>query len=183
MGRPRRRFPAGTIAHVVNRAVDRRVIFFERGDYRAFVDLLEEGRQKPWTHVLGYCVMPNHWHLVLRAQIDNGISLYMKWLTATHAIRYRKFHETLGLGHVYQGRFRSNVIESDDEFLTVLRYVEANAGKAGLVKQSEDWEWSSAYERTVGVARITAPSPVKLPTDWGRLLNPGPAWRRPLLGP
>lgn len=177
MGRPRRSFPAGTIAHVVNRAVDRHLIFHKRGDYQAFLDLLEEGRQKPWVEILGYCVMPNHWHLVLRALVDNGISLFMKWLTATHVLRYRTYYETLGLGHLYQGRFRANVIESDTEFLTVLCYVEANAAKAGLVNQAEDWEWSSGYERTTGIRRITAQLPVTLPHNWGKLLNPN--WPEP----
>jgi len=177
MGRPPRSFPAATIAHAVNRAVDRRLIFHKRGDYQAFVDLLEEGRRKTLVDVLGYCVMPNHWHLVLRASVDDGISQYMKWLTATHVLRYRTYHETLGLGHLYQGRFRTNVIEHDAEFLTVLCYVEANAAKAGLVKQAEDWEWSSAYERTTGVRRITAPLPVILPHNWGKLLNPN--WPEP----
>ena len=171
MGRPRRSLPAGTIAHIVNRSVDRRTIFFDRLDYRAFTSLLEEGRGKAWVDVLGYCVMPNHWHLVVRALENNSISRYMKWLTATHVLRYRTFHENLGNGHLYQGRFRAVVIADDEQFLVALRYVEANACKAGLVRWAEDWEWSSGFERRHQVSRILGDLPVALPPDWCRLVN------------
>ena len=171
MGRPRRLLPAGTIAHVVNRAVDRRTIFVDRPDYQAFVSLLEEGREKAWVDVLGYCVMPNHWHLILRALGDNSISRYMKWLTATHVLRYRTFHENLGNGHLYQGRFRAVVIADDEHFLTALRYVEANACRARLVRWAEDWEWSSGFERRQRLGHIVGELPVALPADWCRLVN------------
>lgn len=171
MGRPRRSLPAGTIAHVVNRSVDRRTIFHDRLDYRAFTDLLEAGREKAWVDVFGYCVMPNHWHLVVKALIDNGVSRYMKWLTATHVLRYRTFHENLGNGHLYQGRFKAVVITDDKQFLTALRYVEANACKAGLVRWAEDWEWSSGFERAYRQRQIVGELPVPLPSDWCRLIN------------
>lgn len=182
MGRPLRILPRGTIAHVVNRSVERRTIFHNRADYWAFISLLEEGTDKGWVEVLGYCVMSNHWHLLLRAAVDRGISHYMKWLTATHAIRYRTVHDSLGLGHLYQGRFRSSVIEDDRHFLTVLRYIEANACKAGLVRWADSWEWSSGYERRYGLRRIIGELPVPLPPNWCRLISqdspalPGDNW-------
>ncbi len=140
-------------------------------DYQAFADLLAEGRDKSWVDVLGYCVMPNHWHLIVRALADNSISKYMKWLTATHALRYRNFHENLGNGHLYQGRFRSVVIAGDEHFLTALRYVEANASRARLVRWAEHWEWSSGFERRRQGRHIIGELPVELPPDWYRLLN------------
>ena len=173
MGRPRRSLPAGTIAHIVNRSVDRRTIFHDRLDYDAFTSLLEEGREKAWVDVLGYCVMPNHWHLIVRALADNSISRYMKWLTATHVLRYRTFHANLGNGHLYQGRFRSVVIVDDEQFLTALRYVEANACKAGLVRWAEHWEWSSGFERRHQHRRIVGELPFALPAGWCRLVNHG----------
>lgn len=172
MGRPRRLLPAGTIVHVVNRAVERRIIFRRPGDYRAFLRLLEEGRGKGWVEIYAYCVMPNHWHLVLRALTDTGISEFMKWLTGTHAIRYRWYHETVGLGHLYQARFRAYILHDERHFLTVMRYVEANAGKAKLVRWAEDWEWCSAYARTTGDGRILSDPPIALPHNWCTMLDP-----------
>lgn len=172
MGRPRRILPAGTIVHVVNRAVERRIIFRRPGDYRAFLRLLEEGRAKGWVEIYAYCVMPNHWHLVLRALTDKGISNFLKWLTGTHAIRYRRYHETVGLGHLYQARFRAYILQDERHFLTVMRYVEANAGKAKLVRWAEDWEWSSAYARASGDWRILSDPPIALPQNWCTMLDP-----------
>jgi putative transposase len=171
MGRPRRSLPAGTIAHIVNRSVDRRTIFHNRLDYQAFTNLLEEGRDKAWVDILGYCLMPNHWHLIVRALADNSISRYMKWLTATHVLRYRNYHRNLGNGHLYQGRFRAVVITDDEHFLTALRYVEANAGRAGLATWAEGWEWSSGFERRHRPGHIVGELPVALPPNWCRLLN------------
>jgi len=171
MGRPCRLLPAGTIAHIVNRSVDRRTIFHDRLDYAAFTNLLEEGRGKAWVDVLGYCVMPNHWHLILRALFDSSISRYMQWLTATHVLRYRRFHNNLGNGHLYQGRFRAVVIEGDEHFLTALRYVEANACRARLVRWAEDWEWSSGFERRHRLGQIVGELPVTLPANWCKLVN------------
>ncbi|MGH9382883.1 MAG: transposase [Vicinamibacterales bacterium] len=159
MGRDRRRLPRGTIAHVLNRGVERRAIFRSQGDYVAFMTLLEEGRAKGLVDVFGYCVMPNHWHLLVAGLIDDGISQYAKWLTGTHVLRYRRFHDTLGLGHLYQGRFKSFIIDDEPHFLTVLRYIESNASRANLVRHAEEWEWSSAFKRGWSRWEITAPLP------------------------
>jgi putative transposase len=156
----------------MNRSVDRRKIFHDSRDYAAFIVLLHEGRQKQWVEILGYCVMPNHFHLVLQALVDSGISRFMKWLTGTHALRYRTFHENLGNGHLYHGRFRCVAIADDAQFLAALRYVEANACKAKLVRWADDWEWSSGFERKHPEAlRIVGPLPVQLPPNWWREIN------------
>jgi putative transposase len=156
----------GTIVHAFNRAVERRTIFHEPGDYDAFVAMLEQGSTKGLVRIFGYCVMPNHWHLMLQAQVDDGISVFMKWLTAKHVKRYRKFHETVGYGHLYQGRFKSPVIEGEEHFLTTMRYVEANAAAAGLAPAAHDWPWSSAFERRAKHRSILSDPPQPLPDDW-----------------
>src|SRR5262245_14363150 len=130
MGRPLRQFKAGTIVHAYNRSVDRRTIFHREGDYWAFIDLLQEGVALDLVRVFGYCVMPNHWHFVMQATVDHGISRFMKWLSGTHVRRYRKYYGTEGQGHVYQDRFKSPVIESEEHFWRVMRYVESNAARA-----------------------------------------------------
>ena len=170
MGRPPRLIPAGTIVHVVNRSVDRRRIFHTDRDYWAFVDLLQEGTSKEFVSIFGYCVMPNHWHLLLRALSDSGVSAYMKWLTTTHVRRYRSFYGTVGHGHLYKARFRHGIIADDESFIRALRYVEANAAKADLTARSEDWRWSSAFERRMRHRHILCPPPCQLPQNWCTLL-------------
>jgi putative transposase len=180
MGRPPRHFPAGTIVHAYNRRVDRWPIFLSPGDYWAFIDLLQEGVALGLVVVFGYCIMPNHWHLVLRAEVDDGISKFMKWLTGTHAKRYRMCHRTVGHGHLYQDRFKSPVVEGEEHFLAVMRYVETNAARAALARFPDDWPWSSAYERRVQHRNILSVPPCPLPEDWGKqLIDYVAAWRGP----
>ena len=171
MARARRNIPEGAIVHVVNRAVDRRIVFHDAPDYWAFIDLLEEAAARKWVDVLAYCLMPNHWHLILRARSSDGVSRFMKWLTGTHVQRYRTAHQTVGLGHLYQDRFKATVIEDEPALLRVMRYVEANAAKAGLTKASQAWQWSSAFERHYRHREILAELPIELPVNWHQLLH------------
>lgn len=170
MGRQPRQYPAGTIVHAFNRGVERRTIFDEPGDYDAFMNLLREGRDKELVRIFSYCVMPNHWHFVLQAQVNNGISIFVQWLTHTHVKRYRKFHRSVGNGHLYQDRFKSPVIEGRHHLLTAMRYVESNAAVANLVRTSEEWIWSSGYERQTNERSILSDPPNSLPADWSTRL-------------
>src|SRR5436190_5566675 len=90
--------------------------------------------------------MPNHWHLVLWPQGDNDLSEYMRWVGVTHTQRWHRAHGTVGSGPLYQGRFKSFPIETDDHFFTVCRYVERNPLRANLVSRAENWRWSSLWQ-------------------------------------
>ncbi len=171
MGRPHRNIPVGTIVHVNNRSVDRRTIFHSNGDYWAFVDLLQEGAAKGLVSIFGYNVMPNHWHILLSPLVNDGASDFMQWLTTTHVRRYRRFHNTVGYGHLYGERFHDSIIPGRVSFLRVLRYIEANAANAGLIQRSEDWPWCSAFERRKHHREILSAPPYDLPDRWCTLLS------------
>jgi len=98
--------------------------------------------------LLCYCIMSNHWHLVLWSKNDGDLSEYMRWLTVTHTQRYHAFHETFGKGPLYQGRFKLFPVEQDDHFFSVCRYVQRNPLRAGLVSRPELWRWSSLWQET-----------------------------------
>jgi len=122
--------------------------------------------------ILGWCVMPNHFHLVLRPEADGDLSRWMQWLMTSHVRRYHSHYH--GAGHVWQGRFKAFPIQADEHLLTVLRYVERNPLRAGLVERAEDWRWSSLPLRTMKpVPKILSPSPTKLPSGWTALVNRG----------
>lgn len=88
MPRAPRRCPAGMVFHVLNRANARRTIFFDDADYAAFERVLAEALARcPDVTLLCYCLMPNHWHLVLTPRADGAVSEFMRWLTVTHAWR------------------------------------------------------------------------------------------------
>ena len=145
MPRPPRADEADALYHALNRGNARAPIFHKDEDYEAFERILAEGLDRYKVRLLGYELMPNHWHLVLRPEADGEMSRFLRWVTATHTMRYHAHYHTSGEGHLYQGRFKSFPIQDDGHFLTVCRYVERNALRAGLVKRAQDWRWGSLW--------------------------------------
>ena len=143
----------GEIYHVLNRANARVTIFDNEKDYQQFEDILEEAVTKFNMQLLAYCIMPNHWHLIIYPKNDGDMQLFMSWLTNTHTRRWHVSKSTVGQGHLYQGRYKSFICEKDTHLLSVLRYVERNAKTANLVKKAEDWKWSSVWRRTFGTQK------------------------------
>jgi putative transposase len=160
---------------VLNRAALRHPIFKREKDFAAFETLLYEAHARvPAVRVLGWCIMNNHWHLLLWPKRDKELSTFMSWLTMTHAARYRTSHHNVGYGPVYQGRYKSFVIEEDKHLLVAGRYVERNALRAKLVRRAEDWRWSRLWVRTSGSQQqrdILAGWPVDLPANWREWVN------------
>ena len=118
--------------------------------------------------LLAYCLMPNHFHLAVWPRHDGDLSDYMGWLLTAHVRRYHQnYHSS---GHVWQGRFRAFPIQEDEHLLTVLRYIERNPVRAGLVEQAQEWRWSSAATTTVTTLPLD-PGPVARPVDWLQHVN------------
>ncbi len=167
----------GMAYHVLNRATGRATLFEKDADYQAFERVLEQARERTKTRLACYCVMPNHWHLVLWPRQDGELSEFMRWLTVTHTQRWHAQHRTAGTGPIYQGRFKSFPIQQDDHFLAVCRYVERNALRANLVDRAEDWQWGSLWRRRNLKAKngefLLPPSawPVERPRSWRTLVN------------
>jgi putative transposase len=140
-------YTAGVVCHVLNRAVARAEIFSSAADYAVFEEQLAAACEAVPVRLLTFCLMPNHWHLVLWPQAEGDLSVFMHRLTMTHTMRWHHAHRTLGTGPLYQGRFKSFPVASDEHFLTVCRYVERNALRANLVSRAEDWRWSGLWHR------------------------------------
>jgi putative transposase len=127
MGRALRTQAGGLVYHVLNRANRRAELFDNAGDYEAFLRVLADAQAEHPMRILFYCLMPNHWHLVLSPEHDRTLSQFVGWLTLTHTQRRHAYRHSAGSAHVYQGRFKSFVVETDAHLLTVGRYVERNA--------------------------------------------------------
>jgi len=127
--------------HVLNRGNRREAVFHKPGDYDAFVEAVIDARARLPRDILGYCLMPNHFHLVIRHQANGDLGRWVQWLLMAHARRYH--HHDRTSGHVRQGRFNAFPVQDDDHLPTVVRYVEGNALRAELVARAEDWKWSS----------------------------------------
>ena len=162
----------GFAYHVLNRAVGRARLFRSNKDYAAFARVLREARQRFQTPLLGWCVMPNHWHLVLWPRKAGELSEFMRWLTVTHTQRWHASHRTSGTGPLYQGRFKSFPIEEDEHLLAVVRYVERNPLRANLVTRAQAWPWSSLPKRShAEPGEAPDAGPVALPKHWTSFVN------------
>lgn len=166
MPRRARRFIPGGCYHVINRGNNRSTVFHRPADYAAFMTLIRQAIERIPLEIFAACLMPNHYHLVVRPRCRTDIGRWLHWLQTTHSHRYHLQHGTSG--RVWQGPYKAFPIEQDEHLLTVLRYVERNAVRAGLVRRARDWRWGSAAWRLgpANRARVLAEPPVKLPGDW-----------------
>jgi len=168
MPRSSRPTPGGYCYHVLNRGNGRRAVFRKPADYDAFVELLGEAQERVPMRLIAWCLMPNHFHLVVWPRGDGDLSRYMMWLLTAQVRRYHRHYRSSG--HVWQGRFKSFPIQEDDHLLTVLRYVESNPPRAKLVAKAQDWSWSSAAKAREGLPELD-PGPAPRQAGWLRSLN------------
>lgn len=160
--------------HVLNRGVARMALFEKPADYQAFEEVISETREASPMRICAYCLMPNHWHLLLWPENDGDLANFMQRLTITHVRRWQEHRRFVGLGHVYQGRYKSFPVQSDEHFFTVARYVERNALRANLVARAEEWRWSSLWRRLHGTPvqqSLLSDWPLERSTNWVDWVN------------
>src|SRR4029079_18469056 len=117
MQRSSRTTLGGYCYYVLNRRNSRRAVFRKPADYDAFVELLGEAQERVPMRLIAWCLMPNHFHLVVWPRGDGDLSRYMMWLLTAQVRRYHRHYRSSG--HVWQGRFKSFPIQEDDHLLTV----------------------------------------------------------------
>ena len=177
MGRVRRLEVGAMVYHALNRANFRSTLFKKDSHYQDFLDVVKESLSLVPMRLLAYCLMPNHWHLVLYPRADGDLSKFLQRITLTPTQRYHAQTRTVGYGHLYQGRYKSLPVEMGGHFMTLVRYVERNAQRAALVKKAEDGPWSSVYVRLKGEEgqkKMLTPWPVAEPKDYLQWLNHSP---------
>ena len=174
MARQARVAPAGQIYHVMNRAVGRFVMMRKDEDFMAFERVMIQAHEREPLPILAYCLMGNHWHFVVKPKVEGQLASFFRWLTLTHAVRWRVAHRTVGYGHLYGGRYKSFMVQPGGRLLEVLRYVERNALSADLVSRAEDWRWSSLWARSQGaegLRAILSEWPGGRPAGWEGYVN------------
>lgn len=165
MPRRKEKLGTGNIYHVLNRGVDQRTTFEDNQDFLRFLNLLAyylQGQRLPYSQaqraqrldmhtrsesgprlvkLLCFCIMPNHFHLLLHQECDGGISRYLQQIENGYAryfnTRYRR------TGHLFSGQFRAIRIYTDEQFLHVTRYIHVNPHVAGLTRDVFSYPWSS----------------------------------------
>jgi putative transposase len=164
----------GICYHVLNRANAGARIFTSDAEYQAFEAVLAEAVARVKMRLLAYVLMPTHFHLVLWPREDGDLPAFAGWLCLTHTQRWHRTHETVGMGHLYQGRYKSFPIQRSEHLLRVCHYVERNPLRAELVQRAEQWRWGSLWRRTYG--QVSRPPeladwPVPRPTEWQDEVN------------
>ena len=152
MPRRARSCPGGYVYHVWNRAAGRLRLFKKEEDFLAFQRILVEAHARHPLALLDWCLMPNHWHFVVHPESAGQVTAFFRWLTHTHSMRWHASRGTVGIGPLYQGRFKTLPVQEDEHLLVLLRYVERNPVRAGLLRHAADWRWGSAAVRAAGPA-------------------------------
>ncbi len=159
----------GGIYHVINRGNMRMQVFDDAEDYAYFLKLLQEGLKKEAVELHAYCLMPNHVHLLLMPTVEGSLSRLMQWVMTSHVRYYHRKNKTSG--HIWQGRYKSFIVQKDSYYLSLLRYIEANALRAKLVNEAEAWVYGSLWERMSQERHLLDESLIVLPTDWALHVN------------
>ncbi len=162
------------IYHVINRANGRLKIFDSSQDYQLFEQLLLEAQELTDMRILAYVIMPNHWHLLLWPMNDGDLAQFMHRLSNTHTRRMHTATGTIGNGHLYQGRYKSFLVDSNNYLLTIIKYIERNPVRARLSNACEEWQWGSAWRRSQGTSKqkkLIHPSPEPLPHPYLKWIN------------
>ncbi|BCA78386.1 transposase [Desulfuromonas sp. AOP6] len=170
MPRTSRGLADGYCYHILNRGNNRQQVFHKNQDYLAFINLLSEATERYPITLFAYCLMPNHFHLLVRAEKGEELSRCMQWLMTSHVRRYHRHYG--GSGHVWQGRYKSFIVQQDNYLVTAARYIEANPLRAGMVDEAQNWPWSSYCESSGEKERqITAPLPTLYNLNWAEFVN------------
>jgi putative transposase len=164
--------PDGFVQHVINRGDHRETIFHKPADFRAFLAIVAETAYRIPIRILAYCIMRNHFHLLLWPYQGRDVPHFMQLLMNTHIRRYILHYRPAAPGHIYQGRYKNPLVETGEAIREVARYIERNALDAGLVKRAEHYKWSSAWRYVDDPGRPTlAAWPVERPRDWLTYVN------------
>lgn len=173
MPRKARSVLGGEIYHVMNCGNCGRKIFRKPEDYLAFMRIMEEGRQRAGMRILSYCLMPDHWHMVLWPARADDLADFVGWVSNKHVRHWREQRRRVGEGHLYQGRFKSFPAQAGKELYNLLRYVEGNARRARLVESATAWPYGSRFGGThPRENRVTlAAWPIPRPRNWAAKLD------------
>lgn len=156
------------VYHVCNRATERIRLFASESDYELWMSTFAEALEKYPMKIYAYCVMPNHYHLLVSGHERGHFVRFFQWLNATHAKRTRIRAESIGKGAVYQSRYRAHAVKLNQVFLVVARYIERNPVRSGACTQPKEWRWSSAGQTNDRIPLTQWP--IAKPPDWQEFL-------------
>jgi putative transposase len=175
------------VFHVLNRSGGPLKLFNNDKEFAAFDEAIARTLASCPMRICAYTLMPDHWHFLLWPEHKGDLSAFLQKLTITHVRNWQENRDRVGLGNVYQGRYRSFPVEAgsseggpssaggeSEYFYGVARYIEQNSLRTGLVKKADEWRWCSLWRRVHGTAaerKVLGAWPVKMPPNWRKLAN------------
>jgi len=154
------------------------MLFRQAEEYAVFLEIVSQATARFKVDLWGYCLMGNHWHLVVEVKDMGQLSRWMHWICNRHVRLIHRENLSLGGGHIYQGRYKSFPIQDEGYLYNVLLYVEANPLRARLVSRAQDWPWSSLSKATIHDGLVEVPRPKLAP--WNREVHWLEAVNQPL---
>lgn len=146
MANKSRNFTPNTFYHVYNRAVEKRTIFYTKHDYEYFLNKVLFFKEKTGVKILAYCILPNHWHFLLKitSQVEtSAISKFISLLSNSYT-KYFNFNKNHS-GRIFQGPFKSKIVNDDNYLRVLINYINLNHLKHKLVKNASDWFYTSHH--------------------------------------
>lgn len=146
MARPYRIQGENCVYHITSRGNGRKSIFHSEKDFHKFIEYLKKAKDKYEFYLYAYCLMDNHYHLFLETTIPN-LSRIMQYLNTSYTVYCNVKRKSCG--HLFQGRYKSILVEADSYFMELSRYIHLNPVRAMIVERPEDYKWSS-YREYIG---------------------------------
>lgn len=176
MARILRFAPPGVVLHVVTRAIEDQLLYYDPMEFREFEYILADGLRRHDVALFEYALMPNHVHLACTPRRPGALSGLMKFVKQKFAYRWRRRRGSSGRGHVFQGRFNSHPVQSERYFYNVTAYIARNPLRAQLVSSAVNWEWSSISRRHHGdpiADALLSAWPEPMPENWPSIVDEG----------
>lgn len=165
MPRKARTLGDGCVYHVMNRGNNEQEVFRNSHDYLAFLEMLQYSKERYGIELFAFCLIPNHFHLLVRPLEGSNLSYCMQWLQTSFARRFNGYYDTEG--PLWQGRYKSFLVQEDQHLLTVMSYIEGHPLRSGLADAAEGYVWSSHRENYWGNLRQKLDElPMPLTDDW-----------------
>lgn len=139
---------AGYLHHITCRGNNKRILFAQQKDFSTYVDLLNHAKKVFPLKIYNYCLMDNHIHLLVEPMEDGALSKVMEYVTKAYAKYFNR--EYTHTGHVFEGRFKSFLIEEKGYYFACSRYIDLNPIKAQMVKEPQDYKWSGYAQMALG---------------------------------
>jgi len=148
--------------HIVTRGIDRRRLFRHKQDYELFFRIVSTYLKRFKVHVMNYCLMPNHLHMLMKVELASDLPEFMKAILQVYGANFREKYKSVGF--VFQNRYKSHLIDDDVYLLECARYIERNPVRAKLVNDVAEYSWSSYdyYAKGIDDKIITLSNPLYL---------------------